>query len=163
MSFRNILQGISKHGRFIVFVFIFGVGILIIWFMVSGFDQGELQISIGLAAISTYLAAVSSIANLLQAVETERQRRNQERPYINTYFDPSGGGMIYFIVENLGNSPAKKISIEINPIPKDHAGRKLSDVSFFSKPIGFLPAGKKLRQMVDIGYNFLRDGSWSRL
>ncbi len=155
MNFRHILQAIARRGILIITVLIIGIGVLLVWFLSSGFSPSAIQISIGIAAISAFLAAISSIANLLQAVETERQRRNQERPYINAYFDAGSNSMIYFTVQNSGNAPATNVRLSIDPVPLDYAGRKLNEVSFFSQPISFLPAGKIVRQMVGIGHQFL--------
>jgi hypothetical protein len=155
MKFRQLLQIISNHGRMIITLLIISVGVLLVWFLASGFSPSIVQITIGIASISAFFAAISSIANLLQAVETEKQRRNQERPYVNAYFDASNSSFIHFIVENSGNSPAKNIILDINPTPKDYAGRNLNEVSFFSHPISFFPANKKVRQLVDVGYKFL--------
>jgi hypothetical protein len=154
MNLRNILQRITRHGIFILTVLIIGIGVLLIWFITSGFSSSAAEATIGIAAISAFLAAVSSIANLLQAVETEKQRRNQERPYVSAYFDASSNSAIYFTVQNSGNAPAVKVKIKIDPTPIDFAGRKLNEVTFFSQPIGFLPAGKFVRQMVNIGHKF---------
>ena len=155
MKFWHILQFITRRGILIITLLIIGIGVLLIWVLVSEFSASTIQISIGIAAISSFFAAISSFANLLQAVETERQRRNQERPYINAYFDVSGYGLIYFIVQNSGNTPAINVKLSIDPIPIDYAGRKLNEVSFFSQPINFLPAGKTIQQRIDIGHQFL--------
>jgi hypothetical protein len=155
MKFRHILQAIARRGVLIISVLIIGVGVLLVWFLSSGFTPSAVQISIGIAAISAFLAAISSTANLLQAVETERQRRNQERPSINAYFDPASSSVIYFVVQNSGNAPAIDVRLNIDPMPVDYAGRKLSEVSFFSQPITFIPAGKIIRQMMGVGPKFL--------
>jgi len=155
MRFRHFLQAIARRGILTITILIIGMGVLLVWFFASGFTPSVVQVSIGMAAISAFLAAISSVANLLQAVETERQRRNQERPYINAYFDASSNSMIYFVVQNSGNAPAINVKLSIEPVPTDYAGRKLNEVSFFSQPISFLPAGKIVRQMVGIGHQFL--------
>jgi hypothetical protein len=155
MKFRHILQAIARRGILIIRILIIGIGVLLVWFLASGFSPSAIQVTIGIAAISAFLAAISSFANLLQAVETERQRRNQERPYINAYFDASSNSVIYFVVQNSGNAPATNVKLSIEPAPIDYAGRKLNEVSFFSQPISFLPAGKIVRQLVGVGHQFL--------
>jgi hypothetical protein len=155
MNFRHFLQDINRHGKLIITILIIGIGVLWVWFLVSGFSPSAIQISIVIATISALFAAISSIANLIQAMETERQRRNQERPYITAYFDASSNSLIYFVVENSGNSPAINVILSIDPIPTDHAGRKLNEVSFFTQPVSFVPAGKMIRQIVDVGSRFL--------
>jgi hypothetical protein len=134
---------------------IIGIGVLLVWFLVSGLSPSAVQITVGIAAVSAFLAAISSIANLMQAVETEKQRRNQERPYVNAYFDASSNSLIYFVVQNSGNAPAINVKLNIEPIPIDYAGRKLNEVSFFSQPISFIPVGKMVRQTVGVGHQFL--------
>src|SRR5688500_2956931 len=120
MKFRHILQAISRRAVLIITILIIGTGVLLVWFLSSGFSPSTVQISIGIAAISAFLAAISSISNLLQAVETERQRRNQERPYINAYFDAASSSAIYFVVQNSGNAPATNVKLSIDPIPVDY-------------------------------------------
>ena len=156
-EFKHILQWIAKRSILFVVVLIFAVAVLFLWFLVTGFSQSQVVISIGIAAISAFFAAISSIASLLQAVEIQRQRENQERPYVITYFDGTNRGGMYIVIENRGNSPAINVSFEFIPTPIDFAGRLLSEVSIFKKPISFLPPGKSYRQIIDAGHKFLSD------
>jgi len=155
---KAILHWLSKRSVILITVLLFGVAILLFWFLAAGFSPDNERMTIGIAAITAFLAAISAIATLLQAVEVQKQRENLERPYITAYFDGTSSGAVYFVIENSGNSPAIDVSFEFDPPPVDFAGRPLSEVSLFSNPISFLPAGKMIRQIIDAGFKFLEEG-----
>lgn len=154
---KHFFQWVARRSVVIATVFLFALGALIL-FLVSGFVPISVEVSIGIAMISALFSAVSAFANLLQAVEVQKQRESQERPYVIAYFDAESNGVIYFVIENSGNSPALNVTVKFNPAPIDFGGRPLNQVSLFEKPISFLPAGKSLRQLVDVGHSFLADG-----
>ncbi len=158
MKLKLALQWFAHRSIIIVTALLVAVGALLIWFLVAGSSPTTANASIGIAAISIMLAAISSIANLLQAVEVQKQREGQERPYVIAYFDGTSDGLVFFVVENFGNSPALNVTVQFNPAPIDFAGRPLNRVSVFEKPISFLPPGKSLRQAVDVGHRFLAEG-----
>ena len=155
---KHLLQWFARRGVIIATTFLFAFGALIIWFLVADFLPIAVEVSIGIAMISALFSAISAFANLLQAVEVQKQRESQERPYVIAYFDAESNGVIYFVIENSGNSPALNVTVKFNPAPIDFGGRPLNQVSLFEKPISFLPAGKSLRQLVDVGHSFLADG-----
>lgn len=155
---KAILHWFSKRSVVLITVLLFGIAILLFWFLTAGFSPDNERMIIGIAAITAFLAAISAIATLLQAVEVQKQRENLERPYITAYFDGTSSGAVYFVIENSGNSPAIDVSIEFDPPPVDFAGRPLSEVSLFSNPISFLPANKVIRQIIDAGFKFLEEG-----
>ena len=155
---KHIWQEIAKRGVFIIAVLLLGVSVLFTWFLVTGFSQSQTTIAIGIAAISAVFAAISSIAGLMQATEIQRQRENQERPYITAYFEGTNRGGLYLEIQNAGNSPAVDVIFKFEPEPIDFVGRKLSEVSLFKKPISFMPQGKAYRQIIDAGHKFLADG-----
>ena len=156
--FKHALQWIGKRGSFFVAILFLGVAVLLLWFLNNAYTQTNTSVAIAIAAISAFFAAVSSVASLLQAVEIQRQRENQERPYVIVYFDATNRGGMYFIVENSGNSPAVDVLFEFTPVPIDFAGRPLNQVSLFQKPISFLPPGKIYRQIIDASFKFLAEG-----
>ena len=158
MAFRNLFQWLSRRSALLITALAFAVAILLVWFLVAGFTPGAQAVNIGIAAIATLLAAISSIASLLQAVETQKQRENLERPYVLADFDSESSGVVTFVIQNLGNSPAKNVSIEIEPPPVDFRGRQLNEISLLAKPIGFLPPGRTLRQVIDASFRFLEAG-----
>ena len=85
-------------------------------------------------------------------------REAQERPNVIAYFDPAANGVIYFVVNNSGNSPAVNVEVRFDdPAPIDFANRPLDQVSLFQKPITFLPPGQQFRQLVDVGHKLLAD------
>lgn len=158
MKIKVALRWLSRRSVFIVIALLVAVGALLIWFLIAGTSPATANVSIGIAAVSVMLAAISAIANLLQAVEVQKQREGQERPYVIAYFDGASTGLVYFVVENLGNSPAFNVTVRFNPAPTDFAGRPLNRVSVFEKPISFLSPGKALRQALDVGHRFLTEG-----
>lgn len=155
---KHVWQEIAKRGIFVVAVLLLAVSVLFTWFLVTGFSESQATISIGIAAVSAIFAAISSIAGLMQATEAQRQRENQERPYITAYFEGTNRGGLYLEIQNAGNSPAVDVTFKFEPEPIDFAGRKLSEVSLFKKPISFMPQGKAYRQIIDAGHRFLADG-----
>lgn len=155
---KHIWQGIAKRGVSIVAILLLSVSVLFTWFLVTGFSQSQIVITIGIAAVSALFAAISSIAGLMQATESQRQRENQERPYITAFFEGTNRGGLYLEIQNAGNSPAVDVTLKFEPEPIDFAGRKLSKVSLFQKPISFIPQGKMYRQIIDVGHKFLAEG-----
>jgi hypothetical protein len=155
---KHIWQEIAKRGIFIIAVLLLGVSVLFTWVLVTGFSQSQATIAIGIAAVSAVFAAISSIAGLMQATEVQRQRENQERPYVTAYFEGTNRGGLYLEIQNAGNSPAVDVTFKFEPQPIDFAGRKLGEVSLFKKPISFMPQGKVYRQIIDTSNKFLADG-----
>jgi NADH:ubiquinone oxidoreductase subunit 2 (subunit N) len=109
---KHVWQAIAKRGTFIVAILLLCVSILFTWFLVTGFSQSQTTVAIGVAALSAFFAAISSIAALLQATELQRQRENQERPYITAYFAGTSRGAVYFEIQNAGNSPAIDVALK---------------------------------------------------
>lgn len=154
---KHLWYEITKRG-FIVVVFLLGFSAILIWFLVTGISPSETTIIIGISAIAAVFAAISSVATLMQATEAQKQRENQERPYITAFFEGTGRGMVYLEIQNGGNSPALNVTFDFDPQPVDFAGRKLSEVSLFQKPISFMPQGKIYRQAIEMGFRFLAEG-----
>jgi len=154
---KGFLSWLGQRSVIIISVLIIGVGILLIWLISTGSSSKE-NIAIGIAAISAFLAAISAIANLLSAVEAQKQRENNERPYIQGFFDTGNSGVIYFTIQNFGNSPAFDVTINFGVAPIDFANRPLGEVSLFSKPISFIAPGQSYRQLVNNGFTLLAEG-----
>lgn len=155
---KGILSWLTQRSVIVISILIIGVGILLIWFISTGSSSTE-NIAIGIASISAFLAAISAIANLLSAVEAQKQREKTERPYIQGYFDSGNSGVIYFTIQNFGNSPAIDVTIKFGLAPIDYAQRSLGDVSLFSKPISFIAPGQNYRQFVNVGFTLLAEGN----
>ena len=158
MRLKHALQWLARRSAIVVALLLIAAATLLIWFLASGFSANAATASIGIAAISALFAAISSIASLLQAVEAQKQRESQERPYVITDFDAGSNRLIYFVIQNSGNSPALNTKIQFDPAPVDYSGRRLNQVSLFEKPISFLSPGKTFRQLVDVGHKLLADG-----
>ena len=156
MKIKLFIQWLARRSAVAFPILLFGAVIVLIWVLVSGVSFNEQTTTI-LAAISIFFAAVSAFANLLQAVDVRRQREEQERPYIIAYFEAANNGAFYFVIENVGNSPAYDLKIRFSPSPIDYADRPLNEISLFGNPITFLPAGKSLRQIIGATYRFFEN------
>jgi hypothetical protein len=157
-SLRYAIFWISRRTNLAITLILLGIAISLIWFLTAGFTPNETRITIGIAVVTTFLAAVSAIANLVIAVETQRQREDSQRPFVQGYFDAENNGLLLFYIQNFGTSPAVDITVKFGVAPVDHANRPLGELSLFTKPIGFIAPGQKFRQIVDIGYRLLADG-----
>lgn len=155
---KHAWQEIAKRGIFVIAILLLSISVLFTWFLVTGFSQSQTIIAVGIAAISALFAAISSIAGLMQATEVQRQRENQERPYVTAFFEGTNRGGLYLEIQNVGNSPAVDVTFKFEPEPIDYAGRKLSEISLFQKPISFMPQRKAYRQIIDLGSKFLAEG-----
>jgi hypothetical protein len=155
---KHIWQEIAKRGIYVVVILLLAVFALFTWFLRTGFSQSQATFTIGIAAVSALFAAISSIAGLMQATEVQRQRENQERPYIIAFFEATNRGGFYLEIQNAGNSPAINVRFKFKPEPIDYSCRKLSEVSLFQKPISFMPQGKKYRQIIDASASFFSKG-----
>ena len=150
--FKHLMYVISSRGLIVLAVLVLAFAITIIYFITTGFSQTESSVLIGIATISTFLAAISSVASLIQATELQRIREDQTRPYVLAYFDTQGSSII-FVIENIGNSPAINLTIKFNPPPIDFQKRPLNTISIFERPISFLAPGKSLKQFIHVGFN----------
>jgi len=162
MKFKLFLQWLSKQSILFMSSLLLGIVAIFILFFTSGQPRSIEQVAVGIAAISAFFSSISAIASLSQAAEIQKQREDQERPYIITYFDATNNGALYFVIENNGNSPAYDIKFKFKSAPIDYANRSLDKVSLFNNPITFLPAGKSLRQIVNATFRFFeKDNSTS--
>lgn len=156
MKIKLFFQWLARRSTLLITALLFGGAIFLIWVLVAGVSFNDKTTTI-IAAISIFFAAVSAFANLLQAVEVQRQREDQERPYIIVYFEATNNGAFYCVIENVGNSPAYDLRIKFNPSPIDHADRPLNEISLFANAITFLPAGKSIRQIIGATFRFFEN------
>jgi hypothetical protein len=155
---KQLLQWLSKRSGAVIAVSLFGCIALIIGLVFLGRSYDTNQIIVAIAAIAAAFAGASAFANLLQAVEVQKEREAQERPFIVAYFEGASSGSINFVIQNLGNSPALNVKLKITPAPVNFKGKPLDQVSLFANPISFLPPTAAIRQILDMGYRFLADG-----
>ena len=99
-SIKNILYWFSQRSAIVITVLLLAVGVLLIFYLSAGFTPTSESVVIGISTITVFFAAISAIANLLQAVETQKQRESQERPYIMASVEGTSGGAIYFVINN---------------------------------------------------------------
>lgn len=59
---------------------------------------------------------------------------------------------MYLIVENIGNTVAKDISIEVEPELKDSHNKDYEHL----KEISFLPPNYQIKAFFDMGFNYLK-------
>ncbi len=156
MKIKLFVQWLVRRSTILFTALLFGGAIFLIWVLIAGVSFDEKTTTI-IATISIFFAAVSAFASLLQAVEAQRQREDQERPYVVVYFEASNNGAFYFVIENVGNSPAYDLRMKFTPSPVDFADRPLNEISLFSNPITFLPAGKSVRQIVGSTFRFFEN------
>ncbi len=161
MKMKLFFQWLARRSTVFFTMLLFGGVIFFMWVLIAGISIDEKATTI-IATISIFFAAVSSFASLLQAVEAQRQREDQERPYVIAYFEASSNGAFYFVIENVGNSPAYDLKIIFSPSPIDYADRPLNEISLFSNPITFLPAGKSIRQIVGVTFRFFENNKLAR-
>lgn len=147
-----------RRGVVLIATLLFAACVVIIWLLATRSSQSDTGVVIGIAAISAVFGAVSAFATLLQGVEIQRQRENQERPYVLAYFNPANNGALYFVIENFGNAPALDILVKFDPSPVNFAGQPLNELSLFQTPISFLPPGKSMHQLIDAANKLLAEG-----
>jgi uncharacterized protein (UPF0333 family) len=162
MKARSVLYWLSQRSTLVVTALLIALGVLVAYFLTVGFSSSQAQAVIGIASVSAFLAAISATANLLQAVEVQRQRELMQRPYVTASFEGSSKGLIYLLIQNSGNSPARDVRLAFDPAPRDFSGRPLDQVSVFSRPITFLPPASSVRQLIDAGNKLLADGQPTR-
>lgn len=150
---RHALQWVMNRASVILASIAFGAVILVIWLLDANNPTTE-TLAIKIASISAFFAAVSAVATLVQAIETQRQRRGLERPYVIADFNIASDGEIDFVTQNIGNAPALNVIVRFSePAPADFANKPLG----FLEPIKFLPPGKSLRQWMGYGYSLFKD------
>lgn len=126
----------------------------IVWLTFVGISPETQGIANGIAMLAAVFAAISAYASLAQVVEQQKASERLDRPYIQAYFQDESTGLITFVIENVGNSPAYNTRIQFNPSPVDFHERPISEVSLFSVPIQFIPPGKRYRQILEMGFTF---------
>jgi len=156
MKMKLSIQWLARRSTILLTLLLFGGAIFLIWVLVAGVSFNDKTTTL-IATISIFFAAVSAFANLLQAVEVQKQREDQERPYIIVYFEATNNGAFYCVIENVGNSPAYDLRIQFKPSPVDYADRPLNEISLFANPITFLPAGKSIRQIIGGTFRFFEN------
>lgn len=156
MKLKFLFQWLARRSAILFTTLLFGGVIFLIWILIAGVSFSE-KTTTTIAAISIFFAAVSAFANLLQAVEVQKQREEQERPYIIVYFEASNSGAFYCVIENVGNSPAYDLRIKFTPSPIDYANRPINEISLFANPISFLPSEKSIRQIIGAAHQLFED------
>lgn len=156
MKIKYFLQWLARRSEILLALLLLGGAIVFIWVLITGVTIDE-KATVIIAAISIFFAAISAFASLLQVVEAQRQREDNERPNVISYFEAGSNGAFYFVIENIGNSPSYDLTIQFNPSPIDYAGRLLNDISLFKNPITFLPPSKPIRQIVGATFSFFEN------
>ena len=91
----GFLYWLSQRTTIVITLLIFSLAIIIIYFLVTGFAQTDLEVSLGIAVISTFLAALISIASIINANDGAKM---VEVKIVFTYlliFDSEGSTIIF--------------------------------------------------------------------
>lgn len=118
-------------------------------------DQDTLTVLI--AAVSSLFSAVGAGAAWLTVLEMRRDREELFRPDIFAGFEVAGSGLFKFVVKNDGQSPARNIKIDVDPIPVGMGGEPIDDVRWLRKPISTLFPGQCFEKTVDVHHAVFND------
>lgn len=116
-------------------------------------------------AILTFVYVVFTIfifiANSRSVKEMKLSREEENRPYIISYFYLKPKGTAELIIENIGKSIARNVSIKIFPEFKFPKNCPLSDSYILNKPIPSMPPNYKIKAFVGMTWDFKqKDGSF---
>ncbi len=116
--------------------------------IISIFINIILTIVTGFMAFATYKMAQSTNESVKEMKRTRIEANSAE---VVVYFNVKNDRM-YLIVENIGNTVAKDISIEVEPKLKDSQNKKYEHL----KEISFLPPNYQIKTFFDMGFNYLK-------
>lgn len=94
-----------------------------------------------------------------KTVSEMREARDQETaPHVIVYFDiPMGTKFIYFVVKNIGKSPAKAVKMEFYP-PIQSTDNLFEKFSPLKNGIGSLAPDQEIRTFFDLSFSYLNSG-----
>lgn len=107
-----------------------------------------LTIVTGFMAVATYKMAQSTNESVEEMKKTRVEANSAE---VIMYFNVENNRM-YLIVENIGNTVAKDISIEVEPELKDSHNKDYEHL----KEISFLPPNYQIKAFFDMGFDYLK-------
>lgn len=107
-----------------------------------------LTIVTGFMAVATYKMAQSTKESVEEMKKTRIEANSAE---VVMYFNVEHDRM-YLIVENIGNTVAKDIFIEVEPELKDSRNLKYEHL----KEISFLPPNYQIKTFFDMGFHYLK-------
>ena len=107
-----------------------------------------LTIVTGFMAVATYKMAHSTNESVEGMKKTRVETNSAE---VIMYFNVENNRM-YLIVENMGNTVAKDISIEVEPELKDSHNKNYEPL----KKISFLPPNYQIKAFFDMGFDYLK-------
>lgn len=107
-----------------------------------------LTIVTGFMAVATYKMAQSTNESVEEMKKTRVEANSAE---VIMYFNVENNRM-YLIVENIGNTVAKDISIEVEPELKDSHNKDYENL----KEISFLPPNYQIKAFFDMRFNYLK-------
>jgi len=123
---------------------------------VSGVDQDTLTVLI--AAVSSLFSAVGAGAAWLTVLEMRRDREEFFRPDIFAGFEVGGSGLFKFVVKNGGQSPARNIKVDVDPIPVASDGKPIDDVGWIrGEQISTLFPAQGFEKVVDVHHAMFSD------
>ncbi len=107
-----------------------------------------LTIVTGFMAIATYKMVQSTNESVEEMKQTRVEANSAE---VIMYFNVKNNRM-YLILENIGNTVAKDISIDVEPKLKDTHNKDYEHL----KEISFLPPNYQIKAFFDMGFNYLK-------
>lgn len=125
------------------FVVILGSLVLVSWGLSKGYIIATAETAIFLSFGATFFAAMTAIFSLGVVLEMRKDREAMLKPSVYVDFEVENG-ILFCIIENSGQSPAKNIVVDIDPLPVDDEGKQIGYVSWIGKTIDTLLPGKKL-------------------
>lgn len=102
------------------------------------------QISFMSTFASAVVAFIVWISTLFQIKEMRRATNEANRPYVVVYYDVRSNNVVNLIIENIGNSLAKNIIIETEPLFAIPEKRPLFETNLLKKPIPNMPPKYKI-------------------
>lgn len=107
-----------------------------------------LTIVTGFMAVATYTMAQSTNESVEEMKKTRVESNTAE---VVMYFNVENDRM-YLIIENIGNTIAKDISIKVEPELKDSHNKDYEHLN----EISFLPPNYQIKTFFDRGFNYLK-------
>lgn len=107
-----------------------------------------LTIVTGFMAIATYKMVQSTNESVEEMKKTRVEANSAE---VIMYFNVENNRM-YLILENIGNTVAKDISIDVEPELKDTHNKDYEHL----KEISFLPPNYQIKAFFDMGFDYLK-------
>lgn len=122
-------------------------------FLLPLLDQTRLPLFI--AALSLVISAVGVMGSWLVVHEMQRDRDAFYKPEVYANVELEGAWLL-FVVRNTSRSPARNVTIKLDPCPIDRWGKRIDEVAFLHSPIKTLNPGSRLCKFLDTHVGFFQ-------